>query len=425
MQRQERREYKVHLVIIYENTGNGHRKLANILKEYLTQDDVRITLTTTFELLEGKIALFSSHWNKLIKNNWIYFTDLWINFFAKIILLPFYYSLYDKTMFLGLEKLKPDIVISTSPVNRLIGSYCKNKNIPFFVFITSGVIFVDMLHQHATHVAYFHETAQVVRHTKKTRYFKRDIIPSTSLSVRITDIAYLLFRYTLGYAKTPYFSHYHKNLKINNDLKTKVMGPLREKSFYVKNERSAIRKRYNIAEDEYCILISNGGLGGNIIPKIISSIKNNYNGEYKLNLLAVCGSDHVLYTKIFNILGTSKIRITPLPTLDSLGDLYCIADCSIGRGTAGILMDSVVSQTPLIVLKKVTVNDYGTLDIIRKYGIGEISQSIKHIPDLLNTVLQKKEVYQTAFKQLYDQYDNNDTNKIECFLKKIVFGHFK
>src|SRR3990167_1324744 len=411
----------MHLVIVYENTGSGHKKLAKILREYLTKEGVRITLTTTSHLLEEKRNLFSDHWNVLLRSSWIYLADVWLNFFSRVILLPFYYSLYDKAMFRGLDKLKPDMVISTADVNRLIGSYCKHKNIPFFVFISEGVIFVDMLHHHATHVTYFHETEQAVKHTPKTRYFKQDITPSTTWIKRIYDITYLLFRYTVGYVKTPYLLHYRENLKINNDLKTKIMGPLREKVFYMKKESDTIKKQYDIAEDEYCILVSNGGLGGNIIPKIINSIKNKYVDTHKLNLIAVCGSDQMLYAKICGIQSTPKIRITPLPSLKSLADLYHIADCSIGRGTAGILMDSVVSQTPMIVLKKVTTNDYGTLDIIKKYKIGEIADSIEHIPNILNQVLQKKDQYQVALKKLFDAYENDDSTHIERALKTIVF----
>src|SRR3990167_4140656 len=356
----------MHLVIVYENTGSGHKKLAKILREYLTKEGVRITLTTTSHLLEEKRNLFSDHWNVLLRSSWIYLADVWLNFFSRVILLPFYYSLYDKAMFRGLDKLKPDMVISTADVNRLIGSYCKHKNIPFFVFISEGVIFVDMLHHHATHVTYFHETEQAVKHTPKTRYFKKDITPSTTWIKRIYDITYLLFRYTVGYVKTPYLLHYRENL-------------------------------------------------------IINIIKNKYVDTHKLNLIAVCGSDQMLYAKICGIQSTPKIRITPLPSLKSLADLYHIADCSIGRGTAGILMDSVVSQTPMIVLKKVTTNDYGTLDIIKKYKIGEIADSIEHIPNILNQVLQKKDQYQVALKKLFDAYENDDSTHIERALKTIVF----
>lgn len=416
-------DQKTHVLIVYENAGAGHKKLAKILEQYLSDPNVRITLRTSSELIDEKQNLLAHHWNVLIKKNWIFLADIWLNFVARIFLLPFYYSLYSKNLFRSLDSLKPDIIISTADVNRLLGSYCQVRQIPFFICITSGAIFIDMLSPHATHIVYFQETAEIIQRVCMTKYFKRDITPETSWSTRIQDILYLLARYSVGYLTTPYFLRYHPKLTVNNNLKVVVVGPLREKLFYQSKTNIAIKNHYNIPEDGHCVLISNGNFGGNIIVNIVNTVLQNCNAKNTLNLITICGADSVLYAKmqaVASSMSTENVRIIPIAAQESLADLYQIADCSIGRGTAGILMDSVVSKTPLIVLEKVTTNDFGTLDIIKKYKIGAIAKSIAEIATVLDTIILQKTKYAQALNDFVAQYGVQNIETIQSLLKKTI-----
>lgn len=409
----------MHLVIIYEDMGNGHRKAADILSKYLASTEINITMITTSELLEEDGNVFTRHWNWLIKHNYIFLADIWLNLFSRIILLPFFYCVYAKKTFKALDKLAPDVVISTGDVNRLIGSYCQKNKIPFFIFITDVAIFIDMLHQHAVHIMYFAETKSIIQHMKPTKYFKVSIDDNTPWYKRVCHAAYLLYRYTLGYKQTPYFMRYHHELPIYNDLKCEVIGPFREQSFYNKINYKEIRINYGIPENGPCIIIANGSLGGNNVKRIIEAISKEAAFKEKLNLIAVCGSDNDLFTQIQNMTCTTA-NIIPVAQQNSLAELYQIAACSIGRATAGSLMDSIVSNTPLIILKKAPLNDRGTLDIIRKYKIGEIADSIEQISSLLVTILNKQTEYKAALQDLCNIYGNHNSEIIQAKLRKII-----
>lgn len=414
-----------HVLVIYENTGTGHRKLAGILEQYLSNPNVRITLLTPSQLIKKKDGIFVRSWNFLLKKHWVFLADVWLNFIARIFFLPFYYNYppHTKVLFSNLDSLRPDIIISTADVNRLFGSYCHARKIPFFIAITSGAIFVDMLSPHATHIVYFRETAEIIKHVQMTQYFKRDIVAETSWLRCVQDLFYLLGRYSVGYITTPYFFRYRSALTVNNHLNVKVIGPLREKAFYQQKTNEVIKNHFNIPKDGNCILITNGNFGGDVLIRIIKIIFQHYAADDALNLMAVCGSDIALYKQMQIIaakMSTQKIRIIPIAAQNSLADLYQIADCSVGRGTAGILMDSVVSQTPLIVFKKVTTNDFGTLDIIQKYKIGAIAKSMMEIPSLLKTILLKKEQYLQALNNLVTQYEVQNVEAIQSQLQKII-----
>lgn len=412
---------KKHIVIVYENTGGGHKKLAAILASYLDCKNIVITLTTMSDLAYGKDSMFVHHWNWLIKKNYLRLADWWLNFFSRIILLPFYYSLYANIFSKNLARLKPDLVISTADVNRLLGSYCYDQNIPFFVFITSGAIFIDILSPSANHVVYFKETAEIINHVHQTSYFKQHITPDSSWLTRVQDVTRLLMRYTFGYYKTPYFLRYQDQLCTNNSLPVTVLGPIREAAFYQPADVDTIKNQYQIPNTGYNILISNGSLGGKMIIDIILQLNKVKN--IHLNLITICGHDEKLYCQLQSLKTAAHIKVIPIQKQESIALLYKMADISIGRGTAGILMDSIASLTPLLVLDNVTTNDYGTLDIIKKYGIGLIAASIHELPILLESILIDFKSYLNAHQKLTEQYGNVDANIIKTRLQNIILPH--
>ena len=412
----------MHVLIIYENTGNGHKKLAKILAKYLAVKNVKISLATTGDLLEEKSNLLASHWNFLIKRGWVNLADIWLNIIGRIIFLPFYYCMFGNTLFRNLDALKPDIVISTCDVNRMMGSYCQCNNIPFYIFMTSGAMFVDMLHQYATHVSYLRETELVVKSMANTKYFSNEVGPNAAWSSRIFDGLYLLARYTFGYRQTPYFQRYSENLKVRNDLKTAVIGPLRERDYYKSSCYETIMKRYKVPSNGVNVIVSNGGFGGRMVEKIVNCFFEKYQGSRHLNIIAICGTDSKLFKKLKQVKSHGKVNVVPVLKVPSLFELYEIADCSIGRATAGILMDGIVSKTPLLILRKTTMNDYGTLDIVSKYSLGEIAVSLKHLPRLAEKILENKSKYCEAIEVLKNMYQNNNVEKIENKVRKLVFG---
>lgn len=407
------------ILIIYENTGSGHKKAAEMLAEYLNDPMVTIELTTSSELINQKDNIFVNGWNFLVKKNCLKLADFFLNFISRIFLLPFFYILTPKALKRGVDRFNPDIIISTADVNRLIGSYAKSKGIPFYIFITSGAIFVDMLHAHAHHLVYLKETAKIINSVRLSGYFSRDVIDKTSLAAKIFDACCLLTRYSLGYPQSPYFTRYRSSLPRRNQLQVSVLGPVREKKFYQPGCRTSIVTRYQLPSDGQFILISNGRFGGEIIKKIIQKIIDNhhlFNGML-LNLIAVCGQDAHLVESIQTSDLPPGIRLITLSNQASLAELYQLADCSIGRGTAGILMDCLLSQTPPIVLKQITSNDFGTLDIIHKYRLGAIAEDLKAIPLHLKEILTHKDHYMNAIIRLNKEYTNFTPNDIEASLK--------
>lgn len=421
--KEDRVNKKLKILLVYENTGAGHRKAAEMLSEYLSNSEAQINLATVSELLREKRNIFVGSWNFLVKRDWLWLADIWANFFSRIILLPFFYILYPKRLAKALDQINPDIIITTADVTRLFGGYARHKKIPFYIFITSGSIFIDMVHAHAHHLVYFEETAKIIQSLRLTNYFKKEIHYETGFVIKIIDALSLLVCYTLGYKFTPYFNRYKPLLPVKNKLQISILGPLREKNFYIKASPEAIAKEYGLPVNGFNILISNGRFGGQLVKKIVEEIlrQEEHFKEIIVNLIAIC----VPHPEVEALLAKTKginIRVVGVESQSSIARLYQIADCSIGRGTAGILMDSIVSLTPMLVLKKVTANDYGTLDLVTKYQLGHIAPTIKDIPRLLKNILEHQEKYLHAINRLNSQYDNHSLKDIEEKLQTILLG---
>lgn len=412
---------KLNILLVYENTGAGHKKAAEMLSEYLSNSGALIRLITVSDLLEEKQNIFVGSWNFLVKRNWLWLADAWANFFSRIVLLPFFYALYPKRLARSLDQITPDIIITTADVTRLFGSYASLKKIPFYIFITSGSIFIDMVHPHANHLVYFEETAQIIQSLHLTKYFKQEIHYETGLIVKIIDVLSLLFSYTLGYRFTPYFNRYKPLLPVKNNLKVSVLGPLREKKFYMPVPFQDVSKEYGLPSDGFNVLISNGRYGGQLVKKIIDEIlrQREYLEGMTLNLIAICVPQREIEEMLIKV-RENNIRLIGIENQASIAPLYQVADCSIGRGTAGILMDSLVSQTPMLVLKKITANDFGTLDLIEKYKIGQIVPSIKAIPLFLKQILTQQDEYLCAINKLNAQYNNHSLELIEEKLQSML-----
>lgn len=416
------------ILIIYENTGSGHKKAAEMLADYLKEPYYAIHLVTLSGLLQQENNIFVTSLNFLVKHGWLRLADIVLNFISRIFFLPFFYILYPKKLARSLDKLQPDIIISTADVNRLIGCYAKNRGMPFYIFITNNAaIFVDTLHPYAQHIVYLNETADIIKSVQPTRYFKTDISDKTSLITKVRDAGALLVQYSFKYAATPYFSRLRSSLPTNNSLKVAILGPAREKNFYLFYDRDAVIQQYDLPLDGKYILISNGRCGGSVIKEIIKTIIK-HNKEFaglKLNLIAICADDVSLAASIKKLSSSEHIRIITVLHQTTLAPLYQLADCSIGRGTAGLLMDSIVSYTPPVVLKKIPSNDRGNLDIINKYKIGHIAKGIDHIPQHLNHILTKPQQYQKAIEGLHAQYPPHTAEGLEKRLKKLFFPAIK
>lgn len=412
------------ILILYEKMGMGHLRMAQILKDMLEDENNIVEIHAGSDLLgTHDINIVVTLWNYFIKKNWIGVCDALINFFARIVAMPFGEAAQTRKLYKTLEEIKPDIVISTADAfNRALGTYTKEKNIPFYIFITEMSVFIDLVNPNATHIIYFEETGEAIRsYNFNWTYYSYKLGPDTKMGGRIKYVLKYLNEFMLHPRKNSIFRNPDRKLKAINDAKYFVVGPLAEKKHFEPKNTDEIRKKFNISSGEDCVTLASGSLGGTFLIKMMKILEKKYKNP--LNVLIICGHDEDAYEKVIKLKDSYKnksIKIIPFRYIDYFDDILAISDCLIARPSAGTFIESILSETPEITFSNVTSNDLGTLTMIRKYKIGEICSDTDEIVDSVAKILLNKDYYKNNIEHLLSKSVRTYEEKREIIRKEIL-----
>ncbi|MFL0268443.1 glycosyltransferase [Candidatus Clostridium radicumherbarum] len=414
------------VLIVYEKMGMGHFRMASILEDMLKGEDVEIIIRCGSEMInDNSLNFVVKFWNYCIKNNFIRTVDFLLNFFVRIFILPFMEITSTEPYYKKLEEINPDIVICTADgFNRAIGTYAKEKNIPFYIFITEVSIFIDLVNPYATHLCYFNETGDAIRsYDFNNTYYSYELTPSATI---MDKIKYVLKYYkdfvVFGY-KNSIFRNPNRDLAQLNNAKYEVIGPLAEKKhFRIKNQEEIIKikEEFGLNNGKEIVVLASGSIGGKFLIEILKVIIKS--SSKPMNLVVICGKDEVTYQELVNYsYNNENIKLVPLKFINNFDELLSAADCIIGRPSAGIFIESLVNRTPEITFRTATSNDLGTLTMIEKYELGRVVENKKEIVEALEDILNNKENYLTNMEMLLNSYCKTYDDKKEL-LKEIILN---
>ncbi len=413
------------VLIVYEKFGMGHLRMAKILEDILQGEEAEITVMAGSEMIGStSINTIVRLWNFLIRKNLIKTVDIFLNFIARIFILPFMEISDTEPYYKKLEEINPDIIISTADgFNKAIGVYAKEKGIPFYIFITEISLFLDLVNPYATHICYFNETAEAIQSYDFTKtYFSFDINKSTTLFEKI--------EYVLKYYKDFVFQGYknsihrdpNRKLEKLNDAKFRLVGPLAEKKHFSKKDIMAAKEKYGLNNGRDNVILASGSIGGEFLYEMVELVCKNFSKP--INLIAICGRDELVFEKINKFKASnsnSSINIMPFKYIQSFDEVLAAADCLIGRPSAGIFIESLLNKTPEITFRKVTSNDRGTLTMIEKYNLGRVVENEREVPAALEAILNNKEQYKGNIEKLLSCYCRTYEDKM-LLLKDIVLN---
>jgi hypothetical protein len=398
------------ILIVYEKMGMGHLRMANILEDILADNDVEIIKYAGSELIgTSDVEVIVKMWNYLIKRNWIWIADIMINFLARILALPIAEVTETGKFLEKLNEINPDIVICTSDeFNKILGTYTKQRDIPFYIFITEVSIFIDLVHPRAKHFVYFDETGQAIRNYNfNWTYYSDEINIETKLWGKLKYIFGTYNDFVVHAYKNSIFRNPNKVLKENNNSNYIVIGPLAEKKHFIKVNKVEVKKKYNIPENADTVLIASGSIGGKFLLNMVNIICKGYNNP--INILVMCGEDKITYEKLTNFDSNNElVNIIPFAYNPNFNEFLTAADVVIARPSAGIFIESLINKVPEITFRNATSNDKGTLTMIEKYKIGEVAENPKNLLKSLILVLNNKELYKANIDKLIGHIDYQD-----------------
>jgi UDP-N-acetylglucosamine:LPS N-acetylglucosamine transferase len=411
------------VLIVYEKMGMGHLRMAKILEDVLQGEDAEVVIMAESEMV-GSTSVNSVvwFWNFCIKKNLIKTVDILLNFLARILMLPFVEVSSAGPLHKKLEEINPDIVISTvDGLNKVVGTYAKEKGIPFYIFITEVSTFIDLVNPYATHLCYFKETGEAVQsYDFNNTYYSFKLTKDTTLFEKIQYIFGCYKDFAFQAYKNSIFRNPDRRLKKQNDAKFRMIGPLAEKKHFTEKDIQNTRVKYGFDNGRDNVVLASGSIGGKLLIKMVELICRDY--KKPINLIAVCGRDEAIYEEISKFKATNPnidINLMPFKYIENFDEILSAADCLIGRPSAGIFIESLLNKTPEITFRKATSNDKGTLTMIEKYNIGKVVEKNSQVAAALEDILSKKNYYKNNIEKLLSHYCTTYEDKKE-FLKEVI-----
>ncbi|MDK2818361.1 MAG: hypothetical protein KFW21_02795 [Spirochaetota bacterium] len=309
---------KPHIFISYTNTGSGHiipaLAIAQCIEE-LYPNQFKITCSDFFEDVgETKFNRYiENSWNILLRNPKIVQFCIII---SKILyfLAPYYIKIIHMRVHRNsinyMHNLNPDIVFTTH-------------------FFTQGI-------------------ALDARKKFSMNYPIITLNPDTFETFPQWDRRGEIFLVCSEIAKKIAIKLGHKESTI-----TIVPQALR-KEFYIidKKDPKELRKQYNLRQDVFTILMSDGGQGiGKMYPSIRALLKINS----PLNIIAICGKNHKLYKKLLKlqqktIEKKSSVQFLIIGFADSMVPFIQMSDLFIGKSGPATVVECLKMHLPVLIV---------------------------------------------------------------------------
>jgi UDP-N-acetylglucosamine:LPS N-acetylglucosamine transferase len=402
---------KTKILIVYERSGMGHEVMANILVEQILQDANIETLRYTItELLQNPLSEFLtktwvSAWNFFIRHNLIGLADGLINYLMRLILLPIGEVSSVAAMHQTLDKIAPDILICTADTaGKCLGSWAKEKEIPFFLVITDLSVFIDLVSTNAIHICYFPETVNAIQSFSfKLTYWSDELTRSSKILEQIRFIGKYFYDFVLCYPQNRIYRNINQDYQLQNQARCQVIGPLREAKHFTTREQKKLRDRLELSPVDSCILIISGSFGGNFCTKYLKYLQ-----DFSLTSLVIivaCGRDENLRVKIERMTEKNQTyQVRTLGYVDNLHEWMSAVDVILARPSAGVLLEALLAHTPLLLPRQAAANDRGAISFVEKYQLGECFRNQQDLQIKLKHLLEQKELYQQRIEELLKNY---------------------
>ncbi|MEM7132760.1 MAG: glycosyltransferase [Chloroflexota bacterium] len=395
------------ILILYENVGSGHKRVADILETILSEvEDVQVVSYAASELFnDSTIQLVNRLWTMFLRRNWIRLTDGFINFFLRIWVAPIVEALETGNYLDKLEGIDPDILICTyDAFGKVLGTYAQEKDIPYFLVITDHSIFSDLVNPHATHLCYFPETINAVRSfDMQTTYFAQQIDRDSSTWDKLKYVIQMYRDHALFRSRHTIFRNIDRVHREQNMAKAIAVGPIVEPAYYGKQNQREMRDKHNIDIDTSCLLVVSGSIGGSFISDMVHTFQQQVTEP--LTILAVCGRDQKSFETVCGMQERkSQVKVIPLGFVDYLHELYVAADAVVARPSAGVLLESLMCRTPLITTELATANDLGGIELIKGHQLGEVYRRSEEVPGLFRRMMTQRQRYIDNIDRLLASY---------------------
>ncbi len=414
------------VLIIYERTGGGHERMADIV-EYAVRSagpGLEVEKVAGGDLLDtSDVRHIVNLWNIGIRRNWLRTVDVLVNFILRIFYLPIFDITRHRAFHEALSTRKPTVLVSTADAyNKMLGSYAAEHRIPFVIVITDISIFPDLVNPNAVHFCYFNETAKLVRHFDAgATYFRRRIDMASSWYDRVRYVFGSYLDSFVRFRRFPVVLHPSYDVAPRNQFVCTALGPLAARPHHLTVDVVAVWRSLPDADDQQpTIVIASGSIGGEFVYNMTRAISRGFPGPG--NLLVMCGRDQALAKRLGALrLGDSTITIIPLGYTERVHEILAVADCIVARPSAGMFVECLLAETPIIAITPIPSNDRGAADLIRIHHMGKVLHSSATLIPAIEDVLSGAAVYRDNIRRFLAGY-RRSYDEITATLREAIVG---
>lgn len=385
------------VLVVYARAGQGHLAAAGVLREILAADPaVEVVLKDGEELEPGASKddnPFVSLWNLLIRHGWFRLADFLFNHLLRLAVFPFLLLAAGRGVCERVKGMRPDSIVSTADIySRPLGDAARDLGVPFTVMPVEFSIFADILHPEAEYLCYFEETCRVIRRFDLgTPHFQTRLDDLSSMRAQLGYLATWFATYGLFRVEPLLFQPAGGTGPEKNDLCCHRIGPLRRS---VDHGPAPDRP----PPGKPVILIASGSLGGQYVTGVVDALLRP--SELSARVTALCGRDQVTAAALRarpQIVG--RIDLEVLDFVDDLPRRLRCASILVARPSATTVLEAVLAGLPVLVPAQATRNDLGTIDLVRRWGIGEVYRRDRDMAPLLREMLPRLGHYRQRLRE--------------------------
>ena len=394
------------VLIVYEDAGSGHRRAARIVEDALAQPGVQIQSISGQRLFGDSTArLVAWMWDFLIRREWYSLADSLINFGMRKFVIPIVEAALTPRYFRILEAQHPDVIVCTADVyNRLLGTYATHHGIPFFIVVTDCSVFIDLTHPAATHICYSSETCDAIRgFPRESPYYSLILQADSSIAQRLKYLLVMWWSYGRWKPAWPMYHNINQEYSPENDLSCIPIGTLVERRFFEAFSRSRSQSPAS-RDSQPVVLVASGSIGGRFVYEVVQQLIRH--PQPGLTIVSVAGHDRKT-ARMVSRLATQTGHQTNLVShgfVDNLEELLVDADVVVARPSAGIIMESIRAQTPLVVPSRSAANDAGCVELVRRRGLGEVFEHTSQLHGALTRILSDSGSYRQRIENFLQDH---------------------
>ena len=177
---------------------------------------------------------------------------------------------------------------------------------------------------------------------------------------------------------------------------------------------NAIKKKYGISLDKKVVLLAGGGEGLPIIKKIV---KEFINRKADYTILAVCGRDKTVKSYL------EKLSENALPFdlkvfgfINFMDELIKICDCALIKAGAASLMETLAARKPVVICEFIYGQELGNVQFAIDNGLGKFCRKPSDICDAVDYLVSDGKHSAALQKRLSTLPISFDTGKVADML---------